>query len=67
MELRPNQAVPAIFAVDNQAGRESVVNFRSNENYIIIQRIAPQFTLRNGKTIIASVFNNKMIAEMNEG
>ena len=65
MELQSNQAVPAIFAVDNRAGRESVVNFRSKGNYIVVQRTAPQFTLRNGKTIVASIFNNRMIAKMN--
>jgi len=62
MELRRYQRIPAIFAVDNRVGKESVVNFRRKGRYIIIQRVAPQFTLREGKHIVASIFNNRMIA-----
>lgn len=64
MELRPNQVMPAVFAVDNKNGRESVVNFRRRGNYIVIQRIAPQYTLRAGKKKVASIFNDKMIGKL---
>ncbi|MCH9793742.1 MAG: P-type conjugative transfer protein VirB9 [Planctomycetes bacterium] len=59
-ELRQNQAVPAIFAVDDKSGREAVVNTRQQGNYLVVQRLAPQFTLRNG-TAITSVFNGNAI------
>lgn len=62
LELRPNTIVPAIFAVNNTAGKESVVNFRREENTLVIQEIAPQFTLRAGKYQVASIFNNALIA-----
>ena len=51
--------VPAIFTVDS-AGFESLVNFRSAGNYIIVERIAAQFTLRNGNDIVC-VYNNNLL------
>lgn len=59
-ELGKNQAVPAIFAVDDKQGKESVVNTRREGAYIVVQRIAPQFTLRSGG-IVTSVFNTEEI------
>jgi type IV secretion system protein VirB9 len=59
-ELRPNQPAPAIFAVDNKQGKEAVVNTRRQGSYLVVQRLAPQFTLRNGGTV-ASVFNTREI------
>jgi type IV secretion system protein VirB9 len=59
-ELRKNQAVPAIFAVDDKSGAESVVNTRQQGNYLVVQRLAPQFTLRNGNAV-TSVFNDRAI------
>lgn len=65
MQLRPGQPVPAIFAVDNPKGKEAVVNYRRENDYLIIQQIAPQFTLRQGRHQVASVFNNRLIAQLN--
>jgi type IV secretion system protein VirB9 len=65
MQLRPGQPVPAIFAVDNPAGKESVVNYRREKDYLIVQQIAPQFTLRQGRHQVVSVFNNRLIAQLN--
>ena len=59
-ELALNAAVPAIFAVDDQSGKESTVNTRREGKYLIVQRIAPQFTLRQGR-IATSVFNTQEI------
>lgn len=58
MELRPGQPVPAVFAVDNWVGAESVVNYRKQGNYLVIERTAPQFTLRAGKYDVVSIFND---------
>jgi len=63
-EMQPNHAVPAIFAVDDKQGHESVVNFREKGNYLIVERLAPQFTLRDGQTTVASIFNNNMINQL---
>lgn len=65
-ELGKNQAVPAIFAVDDQKGKESVVNTRRQGNYLVVQRIAPQFTLRSGGTV-TSVFNTNEINRIKSG
>ena len=67
LELQPHQSVPAVFAVNNPSGQESVVNFRRVGRYLVIQEIAPQFTLRDGKTAVASLFNNAMIARLRHG
>lgn len=65
-ELGKNQAVPAIFAVDDQQGKESVVNTRRQGNYVVVQRLAPQFTLRSGG-IVTSVFNTNEINRIKLG
>lgn len=59
-ELALNGAVPAIFAVDDQSGKESTVNTRREGKYLIVQRIAPQFTLRLSR-LATSVFNTQEI------
>ncbi len=64
MQLQSGQPVPAIFAVDNASGKESVVNYRRDGQYIVVQQIAPQFTLREGKYHVASVFNNRLIHQL---
>lgn len=64
MQLRKNQDVPAIFAVNNPAGKEAVVNFRKVGRYLVIQTVSPQFTLREGKYLVASIFNNRLISKI---
>lgn len=63
-QLQPNQVIPAVFAVNNSKGRESVVNYRRVGNYLVIEDIAPQFTLRAGKTQVASIFNQRLIQQL---
>jgi type IV secretion system protein VirB9 len=65
-ELQKNQAVPAIFAVDDKQGKESIVNTRREGDVLIVQRLAPQFTLRHGG-LVASVFNTVEIARIKQG
>ncbi|GGI82566.1 P-type conjugative transfer protein VirB9 [Legionella impletisoli] len=62
-ELSPNSPVPAIFAVDDKSGREATVNTRRQGKYLIVQRIAPQFTLRQGG-LVTSVFNGREISRI---
>ena len=50
--------LPAVFAVDSE-GFESLVNFRMAEDYIIIERVSAQFTLRNGSDIVC-IYNNNL-------
>jgi type IV secretion system protein VirB9 len=59
-ELSQQGSVPAIFAVDGQDGKESTVNTRTQGKFIVVQRLAPQFTLRQGG-MVTSVFNTAEI------
>jgi type IV secretion system protein VirB9 len=63
-ELRPGQSISAVFSVDNVAGKESIVNFRREGQYVVVQQRAPQFTLRNGGEHVASIFNNRLIRQV---
>ncbi len=56
--------IPAIFAVDNRLGKEAVVNYRREGDYLIVQQLSPQFTLRADRYHVASVFNNKRIQQL---
>ncbi len=51
-----NGELPAIFAV-NSDGYERLVNFRIVDNYIVIEQVTSQLTLRNGADIVC-VYNN---------
>lgn len=64
MQLQAGQSVPAIFAVNNTSGKEAVVNYRRDGDYLIVQQIAPQFTLREGRYHVASIFNNELIHQL---
>lgn len=55
---RKSAEIPAIFTVDS-SGFESLVNFRSAGDYIIVERLAAQFTLRSGADIVC-VYNSNM-------
>lgn len=66
-QLQPNQSVPAIFAVDSVSGKEALINFRKQGKYIVVQRTAPQFTLRQGSDAVASVFNAREINRIKRG
>ena len=67
MQLRPNSPVPAVFAIDSPDGKESVVNYRQDGQYLVIQQVAPQYTLRVGQDQVASIFNNKLISQFKSG
>jgi type IV secretion system protein VirB9 len=53
-----NAEIPAIFTVD-AGGFESLINFRSAGSYIIVERVSPQFSLRNGSDIVC-VYNTNL-------
>jgi type IV secretion system protein VirB9 len=53
-----NGEIPAFFRVDPM-GNEELVNFRKRGNYIVIERVASQFTLRRGAEIVC-VYNERM-------
>jgi type IV secretion system protein VirB9 len=59
-----NADIPAIFSVD-ASGYESLVNFRASGPYIIVERVSPQFSLRNGGSIVC-VYNDNMYSNGHE-
>lgn len=50
-----NADVPAIFLVDKE-GNESLINYRVAGEYLVIERVSSQFTLRHGNDV-ACLFN----------
>lgn len=52
-----NEEVPAFFLVDGE-GKEAMVNYHVVGEYIAVERVASQFTLRNGPDVVC-VFNEK--------
>ncbi len=50
-----NSVIPAIFMVDKY-GNESLINYRMEGDYVVIERVASQFTLRHGDDVTC-VFN----------
>ena len=59
MEFKINNSeIPAIFSV-NEKGYETLVNFRIVEEYIVIEQVSSQFTLRSGGNIVC-VYNNSL-------
>lgn len=53
-----NSDFPAVFLV-NHKGHESLINFRTVDDYLIIERIGSVFTLRNGSDTVC-LFNENM-------
>lgn len=50
-----NSEAPAIYSVDSE-GYETIVNYRIAGKYMVVEKVAPQFTLRNGSDIVC-VYN----------
>jgi type IV secretion system protein VirB9 len=53
--ISKNSEVPAIYSVDSE-GFESLVNYRIAGSYMIVEKVAPQYSLRNGSDIVC-VYN----------
>ncbi len=66
MQMKSNQIIPAVFAVQDATGKESVVNYRLVGDTLVIQQVAPQFTLRHGTSAVTSIFNNRLIRQINQ-
>lgn len=56
-----NAEVPAFFWVDEQ-GNESLINYRTRGDYIVVERVTKRFTLRHGNEIVC-VFNEDRLAK----
>ena len=54
---RQHKTLPAIFLVDKD-GNESVVNYRMEGEYMVVERIGKTYTLRGGESVVC-VKNNR--------
>lgn len=50
-----NATIPAFYIVDRW-GNEEIVNYRTRGDYIVVERVASRFTLRNGGNVVC-VYN----------
>lgn len=55
-----NAEIPAFFLVYGD-GSESIINFRTRGNYIVVERVAAQFTLRHGEDVVCIFNQNKSL------
>ncbi|MDF1931652.1 hypothetical protein PGH45_18525 [Legionella pneumophila] len=53
--------------MDDKQGKESTVNTRREGKYIVVQRLAPQFTLRQGCLSASVLIHQKSIASEQTG
>lgn len=59
IKFPPLQIMPALYSVDGNR-QESIVNYRVEGDYVIIEKITGQFTLRNGD-MIGTIVNNALV------
>ena len=64
LEFAPNATLPAFFAVEAD-GAESVVNYRMEGKYVVIERMAHHYTLREGTEALC-LFNDDAPADAND-
>jgi type IV secretion system protein VirB9 len=57
-----NADVPAFYWVDDE-GNESMINYRTRGDYIVVERVAKRLTLRYGREVVC-VFNEAMLARI---
>lgn len=63
-KFRKQIDLPAIFMVLPDR-KEEVVNYRMENGYLVVERVAKAFTLRSGSTV-TSVYNDKYICDWNK-
>jgi type IV secretion system protein VirB9 len=53
-----NGEIPAFYTVDSQ-NNETMINFRTRGPFIVVERVAPRYTLRHGNAVVC-IFNEAM-------
>lgn len=61
LQFGKQDITPAVFVVD-EAGNESLINFNIQGDYLVIERVGAQFTLRDGD-IATCIFNESYVQE----
>ena len=62
LRFKPGAPIPAILAVDLKTRRESLVNYRMQDGYVVVEGVHAQYTFRFGKHATC-LFNDKAINE----
>lgn len=62
LRFKPGAPIPAILAVDLKTRRESLVNFRLQGGYVVVEGVYSQYTFRLGEHVTC-LFNDKAIHE----
>lgn len=62
LKFRRGAPIPAILAVDLKTRKESLVNFRVQGEYVVVEGVYSQFTLRYGAHVTC-LFNDKAISQ----
>jgi type IV secretion system protein VirB9 len=63
-KFNPHTDLPAVFMVLPDRSEE-VVNYRMENGFLVVERTAKAFTLRNGDTV-TSIYNDKYIGDWNK-
>ncbi|MBE8215897.1 MAG: TrbG/VirB9 family P-type conjugative transfer protein [Endozoicomonadaceae bacterium] len=68
-KLKSTDHIPAIFVVTQASGQEALVNAYRQDDYMIVNQVAPQWIIRQGRHQVASIFNDTWIhqAKQNKG
>ena len=62
LRFKPGAPIPAILAVDPKTRRESLINYRIQDGYVVVEGVHPQYTFRFGPHATC-LFNDKAINE----
>ncbi|MBX9703474.1 MAG: TrbG/VirB9 family P-type conjugative transfer protein [Silvanigrellaceae bacterium] len=65
LRFKKGAPIPAILAVDLKTKRESLVNYRLQGAYVVVEGVYPQFSLRKGAHVTC-LFNDKAIHDWQE-
>ncbi len=65
LRFKPGAPIPAILAVDLKTKRESLVNYRLQEGYVVVEGVYSQYTFRLGEHVTC-LFNDKAIQQWKE-
>ncbi len=66
LRFKPGAPIPAILAVDLKTRRESLVNYRLQSGYVVVEGVYPQYTFRLGEHVTC-LFNETAIKEWKNG
>jgi type IV secretion system protein VirB9 len=61
-EFDPTRSLPAIFVVGSD-GKESLVNYRMEGSYVVVERLGDFYTMRSGKESATAINEKKLLKD----